>query len=1085
MLQFILGRAGFGKTYTARKIIANKVRSGEKNIMLLVPEQYSFENEKAMLNILGPKLSTTLEIVNFTRLCDFVFKKIGGDSTEKVGAGGRNILMHLAIESVENQLHIYKKSVRKPEFTRLMSDMLSEFRMCGVSPDTLDELSVENDLDIVLQSKLKEISLIMRAYDAMLKDEYIDELDDLTRLYHTLIENDVFKDYTFVVDGFNGFTVQELKVLECILTQSSECYITMCTTNKLLSSKYITMYDSVNKTVREITNLAKKNFVQINPPIELTKAYRFCSEDLFALEKNLYQNKKEVFADTPENISIYRAKNMYDECDFVARTIKRLVIEHGLRYKDFTVIANDISAYEGIIERAFKDYSVLYFMDKVYDVYAQPLIRFVLAAFDVINSHFRSSDIMKLLKTRLLDISDEEISELENYIFTWDIDGKEWTKDFTSNPDGFGNYDAQTANEKLAQLNAMRKKIVEPLIKFHKATKGTTGDKIAKAIYNLLDEMKIADNIEKLSKKFSAYENENFSNETERIWDLLIDILDKMYIILKDKSISPKRFYELLKIMINFSDIAFIPAGIDEVKVGSAARIRPDHPRVVFVIGAQQGIFPQLPTNKGAFSNTQRKQLISKGLHIHDDIERAALKEKFVAYSALTATSEKLFVSYFTHSIDGNTQQPSSIISEVKNIFPEVPDTSYTDISNENMLLSKKIAFNVCAKHWDETSELANTLKKYFYDCKDYTDQIKLIENNKQLSSEQLLSEDNLNTLFKKNLKLSASQIEKFYLCKFQYFCRYILKAKARNKASLNAIEYGNVMHFILEKVLSSHPSNENLPELISIYLREYVDTHMGGFENKTARFKYLYEQLESTAQNLITHILKELSQSEFKPVSYELEIKENANVKPLTLQMPTGEYINIEGKIDRVDMMEHNGVKYLRIVDYKTGTKKFKLSDVLEGLNMQMLLYLAALTQNKSDNIVPAGVLYMPSSLPIINVGHDETQKITNKQMEKFKMNGVVLDDSEIVQAMENEANGVFIPAVMENGQLKKSEALISLSNMGKLLKKVESLVIDMVRTMQNGDISADPAKQYTFDVCDVCDYAAACHKKLLKKGL
>lgn len=1077
MLQFIFGRAGFGKTYTARKIIADKVRTGEKNIMLLVPEQYSFENEKDMLNILGPKLSTVLEIVNFTRLCDFVFKIVGGDSTEKVGTGGRNILMHLAIESVEDHLQIYKNSVRKPEFTRLMSDMLSEFRMCGISMDTLDKLSAEGDLDTGLQSKLKEISLIIRAYDAMLKDDYIDELDDLTRLYYTLLENNIFKDYTFVVDGFNGFTGQELKILECILSQSNECYITMCTTNELLSSKYITMYDSVNKTVREITSLAKKNFVPIKPPLELLIAHRFCSDDLVALEKNLYQNKKEVFDNTPENISIYKAKDMYDECDFVARTIKRLVIEHGLRYKDFTVIANDITIYEKIIERAFKDYSVLYFMDKVYDIHTQPLIRFVLAAFEVINSHFRSNDIIKLLKTRLLDISDEEISELENYVFIWNIDGKEWTKNFTSNPNGFGKYENQTATDKLTQLNYTRNKVIGPLTNFYKATRKATGDKIAEAVYKLLEEMKIPDNIEKFSKKFSAYENT--SNETERIWDLLIDILDKMYIILKDKTISSKRFYELLKIMINFSDIAFIPAGIDEVKVGSAARIRPDHPKVVFVIGAQQGVFPQTPTNKGAFSNAQRKKLISKGLRIHDDIERAALKEKFVAYSALTATSEKLFVSYFTHSIDGNAQQPSSIISEIKNIFPMVQDMSYTDVSDESTLLSKKAAFNVCTKHWNEKSEFVDTLKKYFYNSKDYTAQIKLIENNKQMSTEQLTSEDNLHTLFKKNLKLSASQIEKFYLCKFQYFCRYILKATARKKASLNAIEYGNVMHFVLEKVLSSHPSKENLSDLISSHLLEYVNTHMGGLEDKTARFKYLFAQLEIAAKNLITHILKELSQSEFKPVSYELEIKENSDIKPLTLQMPTGEHISIEGKIDRVDMMEHNGVKYLRIVDYKTGTKKFKLSDILEGLNMQMLLYLAAFTQHKDKNLIPAGVLYMPSSLPIVNVGHDEKSTVTNKQMEKFKMNGIVLNDSEIVKAMESEANGIFKPAVMENGQLKKSEALISLSDMGKLLKKVESLVIDMVSTMQHGNMSANPAKQYNFDVCDVCDYASVCRKR------
>lgn len=1075
MLQFIFGRSGFGKTYTARKILATKSRTGCDKLMLLVPEQYSFENEKDMINILGPKASVVLETVSFTRLCDIVSRKVGGFAGIRLNDGGRNLIMSLAINAVQPKLKLYRKSAKKTEFIKLMTEALKEFRMCNISTEDLESCSHINMNDPILGEKLKETSLILSAYDAMIKGNYIDPIDDLTKLASILTTHNVFDGYTFVIDGFFGFTAQEMKVLECIISQASECYITMCTDKKLLASEHLTIYESVNKTVRTIEKFAKSHSIIIEDPIELKKSYRFCSNDLVALEKNLYTPKKQEYSGTVENITIYSANDIYDECHFIARTIKELIMTQPVRYRDFVIIARDLGQYDSIIESILQKYSIPYFIDTVHDICTKPLIRFILTAFDIITSGFKTEYILRLLKTNLLTLNFEDISLLENYVLLWDITGPDWLTDFTSNPNGFCiDKNPDETKMQLLLINNIRQSIITPLLNFNEKIKNSTGNAISKAIYELLNIMQISDTIMMSSTELS-------NGEDLRLWDMIMDILDQMNLVLKNQYLSPKQYKDLLELMIKSSDIAFIPAGIDEVKVGTADRMRPDHPRVVFVIGATQGDFPKTPSSSGLFNNSQRKKLIESGLNMYDSLENLSLWERFIAYTALTCTCEKLYISYPSLNISGNALQPSSIVFETETIFPNVKKIHYKDIKNSDKAYSKQTAFELCAKLWNDNSDFAKSLKKYFHENSNYSSQIDLIEKSTSLSHKKLESSEITHALFGNDLKVSASQIEKFYTCKFQYFCQYALRAKPRKKASLDALEYGNIIHYTLEKVLETNPKPSDLPDMIRKTLLSYINTRMGGLDNKPARFKYLFSRLSVASNELLLHVLNELNQSKFKPIDYELTIKSGQDIEPLVLKLPNGNSICVEGKVDRVDIMENDDIKYLRIIDYKTGAKQFKLSDVLHGINMQMLIYLAAIRancKNRYGSIIPAGVLYMPASLPIINTVHDNPQNILNQQTEKFRMNGIIINDSDIIYGMEKDAKGIFIPVTMKNGKPNKTDSLMSLSEMGSLLEKTEELVISMVDSINNGDFDANPYPSAAHDVCEFCDYSSICLK-------
>ena len=129
-----------------------------------------------------------------------------------------------------------------------------------------------------------------------------------------------------------------------------------------------------------------------------------------------------------------------------------------------------------------------------------------------------------------------------------------------------------------------------------------------------------------------------------------------------------------------------------------------------------------------------------------------------------------------------------------------------------------------------------------------------------------------------------------------------------------------------------------------------------------------------------------------------------------------------LTGMIDRVDLYEADGKKYLRIVDYKSGGKQFDLSDVFYGMNMQMLIYLFAIWQNGGEyykNVTPAGILYFQAKNPRVKSDKitRDSDEIASKtaSMQELRMHGMVLNNIDVVTAMENSCEGLFIPVSLD----------------------------------------------------------------------
>ena len=1083
MLRFVLGRAGSGKTRAVRSALRELAVSGREKLMLLVPEQASFENERAMLRLLGPALARSVAVTSFSRLADEVLRRYGGFAGRRLDDGGRSIFMSLALEQVKDRLSVYCRNAESAELIGLLLGLGAEFKRCAVSPEDLSR-TAERMPDGTLRRKLSEISLILSAYDALVGQSYVDPLDDLTRLKAQLQKHDYFSGYTVMVDSFQSFTVQEYDILSLILRQAEEVRVALCADRLDDPERGAGLFSLVRRTARTLIRLANENGVPVASPVVLESGARFQNPELAALEAGVYRPAHpSPYPEPCKAAALYEAKDSYDEAAFVAASIRRLVIDEGYRYRDFAVIARSTEAYRGILDAALEKWEIPYFMDRPEEIDAEPLMRLILSAFRIAESGYRSDDVFLYLKTGLCGLSTERISALENYAFIWNLSGKKWREDWTDSPEGFSGEMTQNDAALLAALNESRRAAVEPLERFARATRETDGEGMAAAAFGLLEELRAAAHLKDLAKALSDGGNPAAAERELRTWDLLIGLLDQTALVVGKNRISRARYAELLRLVILSSRMASIPQGLDEVTVGAADRTRTEEPKVVFLIGCAQGEFPMSPGREGLISDAERRELIRLGLELNDTAEGAAVQERFLAYSSMSAASRRLFLTFPVADGEGKACQPSSIVTEARAVLPKLGTLDRLLLDPARAASAKAPAFELAAQEWNQRDSLSATLKALLV-RKGEGRRLAAVANAAERKPAAFRDPCKAEALFGHDLRISATQIEKYHLCRFQYFCRYGLDARERRTAELNALEYGSLMHYLMQRLFEEigcakilAMKDGELRGAVLGFLDEYVKTRFGGLKNRTPRFQYLISRLAESARIVARRVAEELSQSGFAPADFELTI--GGAIPPLVIPLPDGGSVTIDGKIDRVDLMTRGGVRYVRVVDYKTGQKEFKLSDILYGMNLQMLVYLAALCENgegRYGKLSPAGVLYMPANRPAASAARGTSpEKLKSDAGRQLRMDGLVLDDAEVVAAMEPDGKGTYIPVTLKDGTPSGAGHLISPRELEQVLGYIRNLVAGMAAELRRGGVAAVPLSG-DYDACAWCPYGAVC---------
>ncbi|MBR2714612.1 MAG: PD-(D/E)XK nuclease family protein [Ruminococcus sp.] len=1082
MLHFVLGTSGVGKTKYLYDLMAELARKGSKKLLFIVPDQASFNTEKAFLELLGPKLSQNIMVFGFSRLCDYVFEHTGNRFLSFADEGIRNVVMSVAIEQVSDELELFSKRASKTDLCELMLNTIKEYKKCAISSNQLFDVAPKIE-DNTLSRKIYETALVYDAYDAILSKSYIDPLDNVSSVCKVLENTPLFEDYIIAIDSYYGFTSQEYDLISLLLNQCRDMYVAL--TNDNLGGSNSDLFYVTDRTIKRLKNIAGNSNIDVAKPIVLYENYRFKNDDIKELSDYLFRIEKTDYKCTDDTVTVYEAKSIYEEAEFVARNIRKLIVEDGYEYSDIAVISRQTEKYIGVLDTVLDKYGINYFMDKPQDIDTKPFIKFITACFDVICSGFDKDDVLALLKTGLTDISVESISDFENYIFIWDINHKGFFDEFTANPRGFADEMTDNDAKLLSSIENTRKTVIDALRTFYFDTKDATALEISKALMKLIYRLHCKENIQHLCDTLEKENELELSCEQIRIYNTFIEILDKMVSVIGDYNISAKRFCELLHINFANTDISFIPRSIDQVDIACADRSLVENKKAVFIIGAIDGEFPHTPVESGIYSDDEKRCLLTYSIQLSDSIEQLIPTEKYLAYKAISSVSEKLFISYYAFSLSGEKRTASVIIKEVSDILKGIRMYSSVDSTVFDSLWCEKSAFEYYVKRYSSSTPDIISLREYFSSKPDYSSTIEAID--RALNTSPMKINDNLlsKELFNPQMTLSASQVETFHLCKFEYFCKYGLRIRERRQAKIDSLEYGTLMHYLLEEFFKKHKnddfsliSEEEVDKEVSDLLDIYVEKHLGGIGGKSSRFIYLYYRMKKTAVRVVLRVVEEFAQSKFRPSDFELNIGED--IKSYNLKVTDEISVRIRGSVDRVDIMEADGKKYIRVVDYKTGTKKYTLSDVLYGINLQMLIYMSAINCNGKeyfgDDIVPAGVLYMPAVSPAANVTSKGLNAAIADANKDKKMHGIILDDINIITGMEKDAKGAYIPVSLKGDTVvDRSGSLATLSQFGALFKQVDAMISKMALALCDGDVAAIPAKGI-YDACAWCPYLSVC---------
>ncbi len=1078
MLSLISAPSGYGKTYTVISEIKELLKKGsDRKIFVIVPEQESVKMEAELLTSLGNTINKNIEVLNFSRLANRVFREAGGMTYSYIDNCGKDLLTAVILENMKKTIPSFSQKSDDINYIKLIREEMDLMRQKGIYPKDLERVRLNlSQMDKGgknFDEKLQDFSLIFSTYEKMISSEKRDSVDDMNRLAKTLADFDFFEDSYVFIDGFYDYTTPQYSVIEEIIKGAYHTTVTF----SLSLSDPDNIFRKTRLAYDTIRNLAEKNGVEYTNT-ELKENYRTNNPLISLLADNLMSGRTDRYTKEAQGVTVTQVPTPYDECVFVAREIVKLV-KNGASFSDIAIISSSLDEYGTMLESVLETYGINYLNCTEISPITEPIVSLVLTAIDTVNSHFYYKNVKTYLKSPYLSLTPKEAFLLENYITMWSLKYRAWEseEDWTMHPRGYVEVLTDSDRKELEEVNNARNKIYLPLKKLAEGLKSQIIEKKIRAIVEFLDELKVYEQISK-------------DNEEERSsWNLLVSAFEHIVSVAGELKVTRERFSKYMRLVLGDMSFGKIPSSIDEVELGEVGFVRNKKIKFAFFIGFNEGMFPKLSQTSSVFSESERRWLKENDIVIEESTEEKLKDQTFMFLLALFTASDSISFVYHTKS-ESSTKAvllPSYFYSILKDTFDcpiekFVFDKAIPVTKKELegfMLVNKNEQTSALVKN--EFPDLDRTVSEFkrFKDCYD-----------------KLFFIDKANDFIKDNYPMTQSRLERFERCRFSYFVEYMLKARTRKPAKFSNAEIGSYVHKILEMVLKQLTvSNITITEAETSQIAaitektagEYIQTVFPDIATDSPKYKYLVDNITAFAVFVIENIRDEFSSSLFKPKLFEENLGDSEEVKPYEVKLKDGTTLTFYGIIDRVDTyVDENGVEYIRVVDYKTksGGKSFSLEDVINGMNIQMLIYLFAMTSTPSKNErKAAGIMYMPAGKTDFKPTDNEIDDVKLKlDIDKsLKRSGMYLDDKRILDAMESGEEKRFIDLKFDKKTESYSDTtlstLVQLEAFGLIERYINSLFNDVMTTLKSGDIFPEPLEESSGrSSCDWCSFKPIC---------
>lgn len=1109
-LRFCFGPSGSGKSHRIyEEIMQRAAEEPGRNFLIIVPDQFTMQTQKDLVMRSDRDGILNIDVLSFGRLSHRILEEVGTKEMPVLDDTGKSLVLQKVAADLKEQLPAMGSLLHKQGYIHEVKSAISEFMQYGISTQDMDKLITSAQKRGALAMKLKDLKTLYRGFQDYIRDHFITTEETLDVLRRSLSKSKILKGSVVVFDGFTGFTPIQNRLIQELMRVCAETIVTV--TIGVGEDPYKMdgeqkLFHLSKKTVADLEKLAAEAEVERGEDLFVKGGpNRFAKAPaLHYLEQNLFRYQYEPYAGEKQEIHMFEALSPREEVHQTALYIRHLIREQGMTYRDIAVVIGDLEGYASYVETEFGQLEIPCFLDRTRGIVLNPMIEYIKSALQLYIKDFSYDTVFHFLRSGMADISREEIDELENYVIRTGARGyRTYSRLFTRRTEELqGNAEgSEQAEEKtMERLNRIRQQFMDAVEILHMGSQEKAGDYVSH-LYDFLEQNQVQQKLLNYQQQFEKEGDLSRAREYAQIYRLVMDLLDQVYELLGEEEISRQEFADILEAGFGEITVGTIPQNVDRIVVGDMERTRLKQVKVLFFLGVNDGNIPKNASKGGIISDMDREFLIESGTEMAPSPRQQMYIQRLYLYLNMTKPSEQLYLSYAKVNSEGKGIRPSYLIDTVRKLFPAMSVEYPQNRSRLEQIEGRQEGARYLAEELREYVEgtLPEEERQDFYLMyrayeADAAGRDLLTRAAFRRYRESGLSRIVARALYGQQLENSVSRLETYAACACRHFLQYGLSLQEREEFGFEASDMGTVYHAVLEN-FAGKLAESNLTwwdfteDFAAKAVKESVEAYAATYGEtvlySSARNEYAITRMSRILTRTVLTLQKHLKQGSFQPDDYELSFRFAEDLDSIHVDLSEDEKMHLQGRIDRIDVSEDAEHVYVKVIDYKSGNRKFDLAALYYGLQLQLVVYMNAAMEMESrkhpdKEIVPAALLYYHIDDPTIETPVELTDEQINEQiLAKLRMNGVVNSDPEVVERLDRymQDKSVVIPVEKKkDGSFSARSGVLSREEMQLISSYVDAKIRSIGREILDGKIAANPYEKGNEEACTYCAYKKVC---------
>ena len=1109
-LRFCFGPSGSGKSHRIyEEIMQRAAEEPGRNFLIIVPDQFPMPTQKDLVMRSDRDGILNIDVLSFGRLSHRILEEVGTKEMPVLDDTGKSLVLQKVAADLKEQLPAMGSLLHKQGYIHEVKSAISEFMQYGISTQDMDKLITSAQKRGALAMKLKDLKTLYRGFQNYIRDHFITTEETLDVLRRSLSKSKILKGSVVVFDGFTGFTPIQNRLIQELMRVCAETIVTV--TIGVGEDPYKMdgeqkLFHLSKKTVADLEKLAAEAEVERGEDLFVKGGpNRFAKAPaLHYLEQNLFRYQYEPYAGEQQEIHMFEALSPREEVHQTALYIRHLIREQGMTYRDIAVVIGDLEGYASYVETEFGQLEIPCFLDRTRGIVLNPMIEYIKSALQLYIKDFSYDTVFHFLRSGMADISREEIDELENYVIRTGARGyRTYSRLFTRRTEELqGNAEgSEQAEEKtMERLNRIRQQFMDAVEILHMGSREKAGDYVSH-LYDFLEQNQVQQKLLNYQQQFEKEGDLSRAREYAQIYRLVMDLLDQVYELLGEEEISRQEFADILEAGFGEITVGTIPQSVDRIVVGDMERTRLKQVKVLFFLGVNDGNIPKNASKGGIISDMDREFLIESGTEMAPSPRQQMYIQRLYLYLNMTKPSEQLYLSYAKVNSEGKGIRPSYLIDTVRKLFPAMSVEYPQNRSRLEQIEGRQEGARYLAEELREYVEgtLPEEERQDFYLMyrayeADAAGRDLLTRAAFRRYRESGLSRIVARALYGQQLENSVSRLETYAACACRHFLQYGLSLQEREEFGFEASDMGTVYHAVLEN-FAGKLAESNLTwwdfteDFAAKAVKESVEAYAATYGEtvlySSARNEYAITRMSRILTRTVLTLQKHLKQGSFQPDDYELSFRFAEDLDSIHVDLSEDEKMHLQGRIDRIDVSEDTEHVYVKVIDYKSGNRKFDLAALYYGLQLQLVVYMNAAMEMESrkhpdKEIVPAALLYYHIDDPTIETPVELTDEQINEQiLAKLRMNGVVNSDPGVVERLDRymQDKSVVIPVEKKkDGSFSARSGVLSREEMQLISSYVDAKIRSIGREILDGKIAANPYEKGNEEACTYCAYKKVC---------